>query len=682
MKYNTIMVHAYGNNPMFSFEYKGLKKEVGYLTTSISGRDWGAQHIQDVRRLPGGELFSGKVFGSQAALVPDAQRGEAATKLMARVFEHAHEMSMKIVFAVDADTWSANPKNIIESLPAACRIKLETQDIVNPETTDGYQYYKAQVNSLLTNYPQITTICVWVRTGYTLWRNIKSTQFPESWMKEWNQLVIKYPELGKDNNGPSTFALSKIVVAFQKALKELKHEDITVAFGSWGWEFLPSAGLLLPDNCPLIPLDYSIIFDSEATRTILSKVGANRKLIPIVWAHHDDHRYFGRPYTPYPNFNNLLKERNTSGFGIIHWTTRPLDLYFKGLAEQVWQKSENKSITSIITDYCRTIFGSTQSPLIDYLTEWILHGPMFGRETTEHFFDLGRQQWGIGYEPIEVTQRLIRKRSDILKKVNREELSVFGRQMLNYCSAMERFYESLFQNQDKFNKAYSLLGRQSIDSATTILQTVTPEKTIELYAKASTILPITTGEKAAVVSMGTRWLPDYINLKQRARMTDICFKFEATQHDTLAQAPGTTTFSVDQNKIMWSCLGEKEIKGGIAGVFNSKESAGLPENSLSYMLFKAPFSVPVVTIGKNPLAPGKYRLEIRYLDSASEGEGCKLFLVSKNSRAPLQADPAIQGSKFKIISAVIEIQNNDKYSIEVDPGKTGKLFTNLIIKPI
>ena len=180
MKYNTIMVHAYGNNPMFSFEYNGLKKEVGYLTTSISGRDWGAQHITDIRRLPGGEIFPGPVFGSEAARVPDEQRGDAATSLMKRVFEHAGAMAMKINFAVDVDTWSANPKNIIESLPADSRIKLESQDVVNPETADGYQYYKTQVKSLLTSYPGISTITVWVRAGGTLWRDIKPEQFPKS----------------------------------------------------------------------------------------------------------------------------------------------------------------------------------------------------------------------------------------------------------------------------------------------------------------------------------------------------------------------------------------------------------------------------------------------------------------------------------------------------------------------
>src|SRR5665648_699360 len=39
MRFNSIMVHAYGNNPMYSFSYNGQQKEVGYLSSTWSGRD-------------------------------------------------------------------------------------------------------------------------------------------------------------------------------------------------------------------------------------------------------------------------------------------------------------------------------------------------------------------------------------------------------------------------------------------------------------------------------------------------------------------------------------------------------------------------------------------------------------------------------------------------------------------
>ena len=37
MRYNTVMVHAYGNNPMFEFRHNGQQKFVGYLTTGAGG---------------------------------------------------------------------------------------------------------------------------------------------------------------------------------------------------------------------------------------------------------------------------------------------------------------------------------------------------------------------------------------------------------------------------------------------------------------------------------------------------------------------------------------------------------------------------------------------------------------------------------------------------------------------
>ncbi len=83
--YNTIMIHTYGNNPIHSFTHNGVEKASGYLATSMSGRDWGTEHVNDIRRLLGGANFDHSVFGSQAALVPDNMRVDAARSLMQTV---------------------------------------------------------------------------------------------------------------------------------------------------------------------------------------------------------------------------------------------------------------------------------------------------------------------------------------------------------------------------------------------------------------------------------------------------------------------------------------------------------------------------------------------------------------------------------------------------------------------
>ena len=74
-------------------------------------------HVNDVRRLWGGEVFEQAVFGADAAIVPDDRRAEAAQKLMQSVFACAAERAMEVYFAVDVDTLSANPQELIATLP-------------------------------------------------------------------------------------------------------------------------------------------------------------------------------------------------------------------------------------------------------------------------------------------------------------------------------------------------------------------------------------------------------------------------------------------------------------------------------------------------------------------------------------------------------------------------------------
>jgi len=64
MGYNGGMVHAYGNNPMAGFRFRGRDKPVGYLSSTRVGRDWSTNHVNDVRRLWGGEVFDVQVGAS------------------------------------------------------------------------------------------------------------------------------------------------------------------------------------------------------------------------------------------------------------------------------------------------------------------------------------------------------------------------------------------------------------------------------------------------------------------------------------------------------------------------------------------------------------------------------------------------------------------------------------------
>ena len=142
MRYNGIMVHAYGNNPMFSFEYLGESKATGYLNNTKSGRDWGNQHVNDVRRMAGGEIFDSPVYGAVASMASDENKEKEATVLMQQVFRYAEDHGTKVIFALDFDTWMANPRDIIKKLPEEAVFELDNGHLTpNPEHPAGYAYY-------------------------------------------------------------------------------------------------------------------------------------------------------------------------------------------------------------------------------------------------------------------------------------------------------------------------------------------------------------------------------------------------------------------------------------------------------------------------------------------------------------------------------------------------------------
>lgn len=87
MGYNAIMVHAYGNNPMAGFQFAGEQKPVGYLSSTRVGRDWSTNHVNDVRRLWGGDVFAEPVFGSVAAIKGTDMVESSAKAAGERVFD-------------------------------------------------------------------------------------------------------------------------------------------------------------------------------------------------------------------------------------------------------------------------------------------------------------------------------------------------------------------------------------------------------------------------------------------------------------------------------------------------------------------------------------------------------------------------------------------------------------------
>jgi len=442
-----------------------------------------------------------------------------------------------------------------------------------------------------------------------------------------------------------TFAYGKLIAALQKARDEIK-PGLVISSGSWRFEYVPYADAMYPKDVPLLPLDWQVVFDTPESKEILSSAGKNRDMYPIIWAHHDDHRYIGRPYTPWNNLSDRLQKNNSKGFGIIHWTTHPLDLYFTSSARQVWQNTKNEPIKATVENYVVTNFGYN-SELINYYYQWLKEGPMFGRETSDHFVDLGRQRLG---HKMESWSEMKKKSVDRLKLFEEIE-EVNKNTYLQYQRAMEEFYISFFENQILFQDAFELVREKEIVKAKDILAKANPDEAIQKYVDAKKIIGFTSGERAMVFSMNTRWKADFINLKQQLGMEPVRFIFVPTKHDPLAQAPGHYSYHIDNDGEWWRCLWEHEL----SDEFFVKNDKG------TFLKIEDQFEFDIRTIHGQSI-PSGYKTEIKY--------------VSDNQTQQIEIP---DGSEISVGNRkeILITSENDKLIFKLN-SKTTPLYLSLI----
>lgn len=608
MKFNTIMVHAYANNPMNPFSFNGQHKDLGYLTTTQHGRDWGAQHISDARRLHGGVLFDGAVFGAQAAQVEESHKSRAAVALMQKVFRYAARLGMDVCFAIDTDTWMANPQNIIRTLPAEALLTLGEHRVVNPEHPAGYPYYRAQIETLLTLYPEITQVAFWSRRpsvkpgNGSIWLGMTRESMPVAWWHEYQAIMQDHPEVDDNARTLGVFAVSKIAVAFDKSIQELR-PDVELCYGSWGLDYTVLGDLFFPPSYGMIPLDYSIVLDNADKIAMLKRVGKNRTLYPIVWAHHDDHRYNGRPYMPFANFHSLLQILDAEGFGIIHWKTHPLDLYFQNKARQVWQQTENESYGETVLDLARGLAVSQDKAWENYLERWYTESPMFGRETSDYFLRLDHDYSIDGYaSALEVVAKA-EQRLALLDQVDPGHLSDRGQQAHAYHRAMEQFTVSFFTNHHHAHQATRLLKQGQLAKAMAHARQTDPAGSIRMYAELIEANGPTRGELGIVVSLNLRWLPDFVDLYQRLRMEPVRISVQPTSHDPLSQGTGRFSYLMDADQKLWLAQGVEEL--GLAPIVSKAGSLSSPRDA--YLVIDEKVTIPLRTLRQKPIPQGRYQ---------------------------------------------------------------------------
>ena len=642
MGFNTVMVHAYGNNPMFTYTFNGKAKPTGYYGTSRRGRDWGRQHINDVRRLPGGEIFDGPEFGADAATVPDDKRIEAAQQLMKRVFSHAEKRGVRVCFAIDVDTISVLDQDMILSLPEYARFHNGSVWLPRCDTEDGYGFYKAQVDGLLELYPQIDILALWRRVHGQEWGRLKNvSQLPKAWQVEYEAHIRENPEAAKLTQAVCSFALNKVVGAFRRALDEAGRTDVQISMGSWETAWVPVLAEFLPDEVTLMPLDSSYLRYRRGSFLKLPKAFADIKraggrIIPIIWAHHDDGEYIGRPIHSHTDFNDTLSKLQSRGYGIIHWMTRPLDLYFKNHENQVWAETKNEPYTETCRKAGVHWFGAENGEKLGrYLQNWWTNAPIFGRVTTNYFFPKG--------QTIPKPEQMIlqcRERIETLARINSSTMSKEQKERVAYFHELEKNLISFCKVQElAYQPAFKAIKAGDFSKARSILRQTDPAETIRQFSRLSQMDGGNRGEEAMVFSLGTRWITDYLAARQAVGLEAVRINYGPTSFEPLAQSAGSYTFHIDSEGEYWSVRGAREARlpvtmhnEDMSVHLQDGVSRSIEEIARTGIVVDSPTTLtisPIVNLHKQ-LAPGDYNLTI-YAGAAPGEEQCTARFWTKPS---------------------------------------------------
>jgi len=143
-------------------------------------------------------------------------------------------------------------------------------------------------------------------------------------------------------------------------------------------------------------------------------------------------------------------------------------------------------------------------------------------------------------------------------------------------------------------------------------------------------------------------------LRQRLGIEPIRYKFSPTQHDPLAQSPGSYAYWIDQQGNWWLCLWEHELNSCCFTEDANQSALSLEES----------FEMKMTTMHGQALAPGTYELKLDYQADAPFN-----ILISGN-RNELTAAEFPEHSKQGSITFATA---NETVKLAIKPGKTLKL---------
>lgn len=734
--FNAIMLHCYGNSPMFQFEYNGVSKWVSRMANSKEGREWRIQHCQDIRNAIGGTLFKHDYFGSEMTVKNDVSHQTAVREFTDSIIRYASQRGMETIMAIDVDTKPALCQNVICTLPEEARIKIEIPEIdflnqsaenlwlPNPDTEAGYGYYKAQVQSLIHDYPTLNNICLWFRIQATPLMGLKKSDLPQKWQKEYEALLKEKPEAEKYWRSVGIFALGKVTEAYKRAAAEIA-PSLTVSIGTWFKSFLPAADYFIAKDVPFIFLDYPYasmtMVGNEKNLCQMKQITSHRKVTPIYWGQEDNGYYYGATLKPVEKLGTKSQQAGLHGFGIIQWMHKPTELFVSHMNRQLWTDKLDESLEASVNDYVKKHFSQVVRPEMNkYFIKWLNEGVAVGRESGIRFITerMANRK--------DVIQAGIKERVAILERALEKTDSQNEKELMLYYYHLENFISKVIDIENHFFRAEDLLVAGKIDEARKEVLLCNIEEVINYYAEYISFYGLTKEELGLLVSMNLRWYPSYVQLRSAVGLDELRFNFAHTDYEPLVHEPGWATYFFDQNKKLWETFGTHEISGTewkraekvdvqkpISQSYAEVMQTGLKlEDSVMIQVRPNPhepqFTMPLPS---DYLSPGKYKLTI----FATADEDCEMIVklttndikvkmreLSKNSQVVVQEPRAerfvytpqqpqqmssveehiMRGTPIKCLTYPVELKTMGNINVEIIPTEGAPVVCGLTLKKV
>jgi hypothetical protein len=405
--------------------------------------------------------------------------------------------------------------------------------------------------------------------------------FPLHWQKEYNVLKDSKKELTNEPRIAAYIWTGKVVKVFQEIVKETGHEDVVISqSGGRFKQWLPYADACSPKDVALMPLDWQVVdgaseFDSEEDVAWVRKLtDSGRRIIPIIWSHHDDGHYIGRTYTPYKSFASHLERAGCDSYVIIHWLLRPHGLYFKSHSVQVWKSTKDQPLEETCRMMARNIFGADGEKYGgEYLLDWIQTAPIYGRETTDFMIDRP-----FTTDSFDVVQKDGQRRMELLSKIAISPNHPSAAHHLAYWKGLEAFNLQFWTDETALQQSIEALKKGDETAAKAFLDKTNPVATIKKQAEYASQLGIIPGDLGLLTLMNLKWYPAFVGQNQLLGRDSYRINFAPTYFEPLAQSPGNRSFHIDRGNKLWIVQGENELKGE---AWTLAENAVLKTNKFS-----------------------------------------------------------------------------------------------------